>query len=117
MFNRPLVRTAVALAITALALAVPAVSADAAGPTQVCYSDVAVSNTLGANQSVSASWAEDGHYELNGFINQNGNKGVSPYITSWSEASSEFNFINVGGRNDGPGTTTVSGWLVLSWVC
>jgi hypothetical protein len=50
-------------------------------------------------------------------MKQNGNKGLSPYITSWSEASSEFNFINVGGRNDGPSTTTVSGWLVLSWVC
>jgi hypothetical protein len=117
MFNRAPARAAVALAITTLALTVPAVAAQAAGPTQVCYSDVAVSNTLGTDQSVTASWAEDGHYELNGFMNQNGNKEVSPYIVSWSEASSAFNSILLGGRNDGPDTVAVSGWLVLTWVC
>jgi hypothetical protein len=117
MFNRTPVRAAAAVAIATLALAVPAVSAEAAGPTQVCYSDVAVSNTLGPNQSVSASWAEDGHYELNGIMNQNGNKELSPYIDSWSVASSEFNYITLGGRNAGTSTVAVSGWLVLSWVC
>jgi hypothetical protein len=109
--------TATAVALVAGAVMLVPGSAQASGPTHICYNSAAVSETVGGGDWIQAVFTYDRVFFLSGQFIQNGQHASSPYWAAFRTQISNTNKIVLGARNAQTGPQFASGWLVETWVC
>jgi hypothetical protein len=90
--------------------------ASAAGPQSVCSQYDYVNTIVTPGNSVTAMFALNGVYVIDGVLNQNGSASSS-WLSSWLAQSTNGNYVIVGVQNQASVSQAAVGFMLDDWLC